>query len=31
LIGNPYQRQHKALIDFSLMQPKAPAARLVQQ
>ncbi|XVN20853.1 sulfatase-like hydrolase/transferase [Pseudomonas corrugata] len=31
LIGDPYQRQHKALIDFSLMQPKAPTAKLVQQ
>ncbi|MCI0996483.1 phosphoethanolamine transferase CptA [Pseudomonas corrugata] len=31
LIGNPYQRQHKALIDFSLMQPKTPVAKVVQQ
>ncbi|ROO40205.1 hypothetical protein BIV08_01135 [Pseudomonas sp. AF76] len=31
LIGNPYQRQHKALIDFSLMQPRKPEPRLVQK
>jgi len=31
LIGNPYQREHKALIDFSLMQPKKPEPRLVQK
>jgi heptose-I-phosphate ethanolaminephosphotransferase len=34
LIGDPYAKQTKALIDFSLMKPKAPAAtssELVQQ
>ena len=30
MIGNPYERQQRALIDFSLMKPKAPPA-LVQQ
>ncbi|BBP53768.1 phosphoethanolamine transferase CptA [Pseudomonas sp. St386] len=31
LIGDPYQTPRKALIDFSLMQPKAPAAAVVQK
>ena len=31
LIGNPYQAPRKALIDFSLMQPKAPLAEVVQK
>ena len=31
LIGNPYQTPRKALIDFSLMQPKAPVAEVVQK
>ncbi|WP_431145588.1 phosphoethanolamine transferase CptA [Pseudomonas alvandae] len=31
LIGNPYQNQHKALIDFSLMKPKGPAGQVVQK
>ncbi|WP_434563382.1 phosphoethanolamine transferase CptA [Pseudomonas sp. Z4-20] len=31
LIGNPYQSQHKALIDFSLMQPKGPGGQVVQK
>lgn len=31
LIGNPYEHQRKALIDFSLMQPKASAVRVVQK
>lgn len=26
LIGNPYEREQRALIDFSLMKPKKPAA-----
>jgi heptose-I-phosphate ethanolaminephosphotransferase len=30
LIGNPYEREQKALIDFSLMKPKTPPA-VVQQ
>jgi heptose-I-phosphate ethanolaminephosphotransferase len=25
LIGNPYEKQQRALIDFSLMKPKKPA------
>ncbi|MCP2072211.1 UNVERIFIED_ORG: heptose-I-phosphate ethanolaminephosphotransferase [Pseudomonas lini] len=31
LIGNPYESQHKGLIDFSLMKPKAPRAEVVQK
>lgn len=31
LIGNPYENQHKGLIDFSLIKPKAPAATVVQK
>ena len=31
LIGDPYQAPRKALIDFSLMQPKAPLAEVVQK
>ncbi|WP_210638992.1 phosphoethanolamine transferase CptA [Pseudomonas sp. Tri1] len=31
LIGNPYESQHKGLIDFSLMKPKAPVAEVVQK
>ena len=31
LIGNPYETQHKGLIDFSLMKPKAPVAEVVQK
>ena len=31
LIGNPYEREQKALIDFSLMKPKAPATAVVTQ
>jgi len=31
LIGDPYQSQHKALIDFSLMKPKGPAGQVVQK
>ena len=31
LIGNPFERQSKALIDFSLMKPKPPTADVVQQ
>lgn len=31
LIGNPYQHPRKALIDFSLMQPQAPAVQVVQK
>ncbi|WP_460115180.1 phosphoethanolamine transferase CptA [Pseudomonas sp. H2_D02] len=31
LIGNPYQNQHKALIDFSLMKPTGPAGQVVQK
>ncbi len=31
LIGNPYEVEQKALIDFSLMKPKAPAAAVVKQ
>ncbi|AXA54030.1 phosphoethanolamine transferase CptA [Pseudomonas thivervalensis] len=31
LIGNPHQTPRKALIDFSLMQPKAPTAEIVQK
>jgi heptose-I-phosphate ethanolaminephosphotransferase len=30
LIGNPYERQQRPLIDFSLMKPKAASA-VVQQ
>jgi heptose-I-phosphate ethanolaminephosphotransferase len=31
LIGNPYQNQRNALIDFSLMEPKGPARQIVQK
>ncbi|WP_434706074.1 phosphoethanolamine transferase CptA [Pseudomonas sp. Z1-12] len=31
LIGNPYEAPRRALIDFSLMQPKAPLAEVVQK
>jgi heptose-I-phosphate ethanolaminephosphotransferase len=32
MIGNPYERQQRPLIDFSLMKPKnAPAAPAVVQ
>ncbi|WP_339479302.1 phosphoethanolamine transferase CptA [Pseudomonas sp. RL_5y_Pfl2_73] len=31
LIGDPYQTPRKALIDFSLMQPKAPLAAVVKK
>ena len=31
LIGDPYQTPRKALIDFSLMKPKAPLAEVVQK
>lgn len=31
LIGNPYQIQRNALIDFSLMKPKGPARQVVQK
>jgi heptose-I-phosphate ethanolaminephosphotransferase len=31
LIGNPYQNQRNALIDFSLMEPKGPARQVVQK
>lgn len=31
LIGNPYENQHKGLIDFSLIKPKAPTTTVVQK
>ena len=31
LIGNPFERQSKALIDFSLMKPKPRTTQVVQQ
>jgi heptose-I-phosphate ethanolaminephosphotransferase len=31
LIGNPYEKQHKGLVDFSLMKPKGPAGQVVQK
>lgn len=31
LIGNPYESQRKGLIDFSLMQPKAPVTAVVRK
>ncbi|AKK00710.1 MULTISPECIES: phosphoethanolamine transferase CptA [Pseudomonas] len=31
MIGNPYESQHKGLIDFSLIKPKAPVAEIVQK
>ncbi|MFY0727512.1 phosphoethanolamine transferase CptA [Pseudomonas sp. NFX15] len=30
MIGNPYEREQRALIDFSLMKPKTPPAVVVQ-